>query len=98
MDSTLSKIMLYFNDYLFPPKYGWASLYTIERAYERWTAGYIIDKIIANNDLSGIKVVEDIILYFNEAAGETESKEQRYLFTVAAETANNILDTIRKEN
>ncbi len=98
MDSTLSKIMLYFNDYLFPPKFGWASRYTIERAYERWAASYIVDRIIEDDGTPGTKVIEDIILYFMKAAGETESKEQRYLFETAAETANNILDTIRKEN
>lgn len=98
MNSIVSKIMMYFNDYLFPPKYGWNFYYARERSYERWAAGYIIDKVLENDDMSGIKVIQEIELYFKEAAQTTTCKEQRYLFEVAYETAKDILNTIEKEN
>lgn len=97
MNSVLSKIMLYFNDYLFAPKYGWQTNYALERSYERWTAGYLIDKILENEDKPGVKVIEDTIAYFKSAALNTSVKEQRHLFAIAAETANDILETIEKE-
>lgn len=97
MDSTLSKIMLYFNDYLFAPQHGWQTKYALERSYERWAAGFIIDKILENRDMPGTVVIKNVILYFETAAHTTTAREQRYLFTTAAETANDILNTIEKE-
>ncbi len=97
MDSIVSKVMLYFNDYLFAPKYGWQTEYALERSYERWTAGYIIDRLLENRDMPGVVVIKNVILYFETAAQNTTSKEQRYLFEIAAGTATDILKTIEKE-
>ena len=97
MDGILHKIMLYFDDYLFAPRRGWAPGYIRERSYERWAAGYLIDRILENRDLSGIVVIKNVLLYFETAALNTTSKEQRYLFEVAAGTVKNILETIEKE-
>ena len=97
MDSVLGKIMLYFNDYLFAPSYGWQTKYALERSYERWAAGYLIDRILENEDEPGVKVIEDTAEYFKSAALNTSIKEHRHLFTTAAETVVDILNTIEKE-
>lgn len=98
MDSIVNKVMVYFNDYLFAPDHGWAKQYALERSYERWAAKYVIKQLLGNRDKPGVSVIEDAVLYFRNAAMNTAVKEQRHLFTVAADTVADILDTIGKEN
>lgn len=97
MDGIVNKVMVYFNDYLFPPGREWSKYYRLERSYERWAASYLIRQLLDNRDKPGISVVEDTVLYFRNAALHTTVKEQRHLFTVAADTVADILETIKKE-
>ncbi len=97
MDGIVNKVMVYFNDYLFPPGREWTKYYKLERSYERWAASYLIRRLLDNRDKPGISVIEDTALYFQNAARSTTVKEQRHLFAVAADTVTDILETIKKE-
>ena len=97
MDNRLL-ITTYIDTYLFPPEYNWQSYYFAERSAERWSAFNILEAVIQQPEVSPYILIEDIIKTYKDASESTEDRETNFIFSVAEETAIDILTTLKREN
>ena len=81
----------YVDKFLFEPAKSWGSYPFSERAYSRWAACELMDRIGRSCVLSPAEVVENFIDEMDDMCDVSVKRTPNLLFTVARETGKDIL-------
>lgn len=93
-ETAVRLIMNYIQDSLFEPQACWPKYYFEHRAYSRWAASEILELIMDRPLTPPDEVVYEFILKMVIYSEVTESKEKRFIFSTAMDTAEDILNLI----
>lgn len=84
-------IMDYVEENLFEPQNNWPKDIFEERAYSRWAAFELINRIIDHPKDPPDIVIENFIFEMIRFSHETENREKCRVFTIASEVAEDII-------
>ena len=87
-------IITYMEECLFEPKACWPKYWFEQRVYSRWAASEILELIMDHPLTPPDEVVYEFILKMVIYSEITESKEKRFIFSTAMDTAEDILNLI----
>lgn len=93
-EKEILKIIAYENECLFEPKNSWPEYLFLKRSYERWAADEIIFQIMECPRVSAGVVIEEFISKMECFLCMTNNSSAHFIFTVAQNTAEEILSII----
>lgn len=93
-EKEILKIIAYENECLFEPKNSWPEYLFLKRSYERWAADEIIFRIMESPWVSACVVIEGFISKMEYFLCGTNNAAAQFIFTVAQNTAEEILSII----
>lgn len=96
-DVAAQKIMNYIDKYLFEPQCDWDKQIFKERSYSRWAAFYILEQMMSNPFIAPDDIIEDLIIKWTLFSCINEDTEANTVFTIASDTAEELLKIIEKE-
>ena len=80
---------------LFEPGRNWPKYEFNKRSYERWAAKEILKRIQQHPEIPAINLVEEYVLMTDEFSGiEHDERNDSFIFSVAHDMAENILDVL----
>lgn len=86
--------MSYMEEHLFEPQVCWPKYYFEQRAYAQWAASEILELVMDHPLTPPDEVVYEFILKMVIYSEVTESREKRFIFSTARDTAEDILNLI----
>lgn len=96
-DVAAQKIMNYIDKYLFEPRCDWDKQIFKERSYSRWAAFYILEQLMSNPFVDSDDIIEEFIIKWTLFSCINEDTETNTVFTIASDTAEELLKLIKKE-
>lgn len=93
-ESTVRLIIAYMEECLFEPKACWPKYWFEQRVYSRWAASEILELIMDHPLTPPDEVVYGFVLKMVIYSEATESKEKRFIFSTAMDTAVDVLNLI----
>lgn len=102
IDSPMMTIQNFIDETLFKPDVGWPKYEFQKRSYARWAANEILDRIIQEEmrlpphitgvePLTPLQIIQGFMMETDYFAGIAENKHDRFIFTTARDTAENLI-------
>lgn len=94
-ESAIQAILAYRDEHLFEPEMNWPKYWFDQRSYSRWSANEILKFIIDRPFTPAVEIVEDFALKMEHLLYVSEDKASSSIFSIARDTAADILDIFR---
>lgn len=91
-------IRTYISEFLFEPQVNWPQLYFDERCYSIWAANEILQRILDHPFIPASKIIDEFAIKCSYFACFTENATANFIFSVALDVADDILDVLRAMN